>query len=145
MLDSDHERNFGKVVRELPKVYDDALKKLLKANTQDFVDLLQKGMYVEEALPTELDAEHVYADGLIRCHDQHGKVQLAHLEFQRENDDRMGERLLEYNVLASHYNDYLPVASCVIYLKKGLKPPRPPFIRRLTDGTPTTHFIYASI
>jgi predicted transposase YdaD len=46
-----------------------------------------------------------------------GKEFLLHIEFQSSNDAYIGERLLEYNVLASRQYDFLPVYSCVIYLK----------------------------
>jgi predicted transposase YdaD len=131
----------------LPKIYDDALKKLFQANAQDFVSLVQEGLRVEELLPTELDNEHIYADGLVRCRDEDGQAQLVHFEYQREKDERMGERLLEYNLKASRRNDYLPVLSCVLYLKKEEKKgaPRSPFFRKLPNGTETTRFWYAGI
>lgn len=145
LLCSAHEQIFGKVTSELPKVYDDALKKLFRDNAQDFVSLIQEGLYIDELLPTELDAEHIYADGLVRCHDERGKAQLAHFEYQREKNERMGERLLEYNTKASRLNTYLPVLSCVIYLKKEKDIPRPPFIKRSLNGAEITRFNYVSI
>jgi predicted transposase YdaD len=129
----------------MPKPYDDALKKLFRANAQDFVTLVQDRLRIVEFLPAELDAEHIFADGLARCVDETEQEQLAHFEYQREYDPRMGERLLEYNVLASRLNGYLPVISCVICLKKHANMPRPPFIRRLPNGTVITHFNYICI
>lgn len=129
----------------MPKVYDDALKKLFRANAQDFVSLIQPGWQVEELLPTELDTEHIYADGLVRCRDENDQPQLAHFEYQRESDERMGERLLEYNIKASRTNKYLSVLSCVIYLKKGEDVPRSPFMQRLNNGRVTTIFYYVGI
>jgi predicted transposase YdaD len=133
------------VVGELPKVFDDAFKKLFRANAQDFVSLIQKNWRVEELLPTELDTEHIYADGLARCRDEAGAAQLAHFEYQRDADEYIGERMLEYSVKASRANDYLPVFSCVINLKGGKKAPRPPLVKRLNNGQVTTIFYYASI
>lgn len=127
------------------KPYDDGLKKLFRATMQDFVDFLPERLSINESLPTELDAEHIYADGLLRCHDANGQEILAHFEFQREKDTRMGERLLEYNVLASRLNDYVPVVSCVIYLQKSKDVPRSPFVRTLPGGRVTTRFYYTSI
>lgn len=129
----------------MTKLYDDALKKLFRANAQDFVAFVRKDLLIEEPLPTELDKEHIHADGLLRCRDAQGRVLLTHFEFQRDNDKHMGERLLEYNVLASRQNNYLPVVSCVIYLNNSEKVPRSPFVRRLPDGTATTFFHYARI
>jgi predicted transposase YdaD len=127
------------------KSYDDGMKKLFRANMQDFVGLLPEELSIEESLATELDAEHVHADGLLRCRDMYGQETLAHFEFQREKDTRMGERLLEYNVLASRLNNYLPVVSCVIYLRKSKEIPRSPFVRKLSSGRVTTCFYYTSI
>jgi predicted transposase YdaD len=129
----------------MPKPYDDALKKLFRANAQDFIALVQDKLRIVEFLPAELDAEHIFADGLARCVDEREQEQLAHFEYQREYDPRMGERLLEYNVLASRLNGYLPVISCVICLKKHANMPRPPFIRRLPNGAVITHFNYICI
>ncbi len=129
----------------MPKLYDDALKKLFRANAQDFVSLIQKDLQVEELLPTELDAEHIYADGLARCRDSQGRVILAHFEYQRENDERMGERLVEYNFRAARMNDYAAVISCVIYLKPLKKVPGPPFMQYFHDQRVKTVFYYVSI
>lgn len=129
----------------MPKVYDDALKKLFRDNARDFVALLHEELYIDELLPTELDTEHIYADGLVRCYDRWGKAQLAHFEYQREKDERMGERLLEYNIRASRLNAYLPVLSCVIYLKKERNAPRPPFVKRALNGAEITRFNYISV
>lgn len=57
----------------------------------------------------------------------------------------MGERLLEYNILASRLNGYLPVATCVINLKKIKDAPCSPFTRTLLSGMVNTRFYYASI
>jgi predicted transposase YdaD len=130
---------------EMPNVWDDALKKLLRASAQDFVALVQKDLHAERMLPTELDAEHIYADGLLKCTQADGQEMLVHFEFQKKKDKRMGERLLEYNVLASRLNDYLPVRSCVIYLKKSLKMPTSPFLKKLPDGEENIRFHYKCI
>jgi hypothetical protein len=124
--------------------YDDALKKLFRANMQDFVDLLHLHLSVKKNLPIDLGA-NIYADKLVCCHDAQGQEILAHFEFQPEKDVRMGERLLEYNILASCMNDYAPVYSCVIYLKSSEGMPRSPFIRTLPSGMVTTSFYYTSI
>lgn len=121
------------------------MKKLFRANAQDFVALLQDNLRIVEFLPTELDAEHIFADGLARCVDETDQEELVHFEYQREYEPRMGERLLEYNVLASRLNGYLPVISCIICLKKNQHMPRPPFIKRRSNGTVITHFNYIYI
>jgi len=55
------------------------------------------------------------------------------------------ERLLEYNTLASREHDYLPVSSCVIYLRKVSNPPTSPFIRKLPDSEEVVIFHFKSI
>jgi predicted transposase YdaD len=57
----------------------------------------------------------------------------------------MAERLLEYNIQASKEHGYLPVHTCVIYLRKTAEVPKPPFIRRLPDGSETLRFTYQII
>ena len=100
----------------MPKPYDDAMKKLVGGNPQDFLSwVLQEAIYTQR-LPYELHPERIYADGPIEAV-LDGERILAHFEFQSSYDLRIGERLLEYNVLASRQYDYLTVYSYVIYLK----------------------------
>ncbi len=129
----------------MPKVYDDALKKLFRDNAQDFVSLVRPDLHVERLLSTELDAEHIYADGLAWCVDEDGEPELTHFEYQREKYERMGERLAEYNLLAARLNGYVPVFSVVLCLKKEKDMPRPPFIRKLRNGVEIHRFNYVCI
>ncbi len=48
----------------MAKAWDITLKKLVQANPQDFVTLIQPGLQIEAQLQSELDREHVYADGV---------------------------------------------------------------------------------
>lgn len=128
----------------MQRPYDDAIKSLFEASVQDFVDLLPLQMSVEGFLPVDM-FNHIHIDELVRCRDAQGHIILAHFEFQPWANRRMGERLLEYNLLASSHNAYLPVHSCVIYLQSSKGGPRSPFIRTLPDGTVTTCFHYTSI
>ncbi|HJT56297.1 MAG TPA: hypothetical protein VJ761_07380 [Ktedonobacteraceae bacterium] len=124
--------------------YDDSVKKLIEANPQDFVALAVKGGHFQEILDKELKSAHIFADALLKV-TQHGKPMLAHFEFQSGDDPHMPERLLEYNTLASREHDYLPVSSCVIYLKKVSNPPMSPFIRQLPDSEEVVRFHFKSI
>lgn len=124
--------------------YDDNVKKLIEANPQDFVALAVKGGQFETILDKELKSTHIFADALLKV-TQHGKPMLAHFEFQSGDDLHMAERLLEYNTLASREHDYLPVSSCVIYLKKVNNPPTSPFIRQLPDSEEVVIFHFKSI
>jgi predicted transposase/invertase (TIGR01784 family) len=124
--------------------YDDNVKKLIETNPQDFVALAVNGGHFEEILDKELKSVHIFADALLKI-TQNGKPMLAHFEFQSGNDPHMQERLLEYNTLASREYDYLPVSSCVIYLKKVNNPPTSPFIRQLPDSEEVVRFHYKLI
>jgi len=74
-----------------------------------------------------------------------GQLILLHLEFQSTKHTYMAERLLEYNIQASKEHGYLPVHTCVIYLRKTAAVPQPPFIRRLPDGSEILRFTYQII
>ena len=102
------------------------------------------GAQFGKQLPFELSVENIYADGLLQV-SLDGKEFLAHFEFQSSYDGRIGERLLEYNVLASRQYNYLPVYSCVIYLKNHNSVPHSPFRRGLPNGEEVVRFHYRSI
>ena len=91
----------------MPKPYDDAMKKLVGGNPQDLVSWVLPGAQFGKQLPFELSVENIYADGLLQV-SLDGKEFLAHFEFQSSYDGRIGERLLEYNVLASRRTTIFP-------------------------------------
>jgi len=128
----------------MPKPYDDAMKKLVGGNPQDLVSWILPGALYGKQLPFELNVENIYADGLLLA-TLDGKEFLAHFEFQSSYDGRIGERLLEYNVLASRQYNYLPVYSCVIYLKNHSSVPHSPLMRGLPNGEEVVRFHYRSI
>ena len=128
----------------MPKPYDDAMKKLVGGNPQDLIAWVLPGAHFGKQLPFELSVENIYADGLLQV-SLDGKEFLAHIEFQSSYDGRIGERLLEYNVLASRQYNYLPVYSCVIYLKNHSSVPHSPFLRGLPNGEEVVRFHYRSI
>jgi len=128
----------------MPKPYDDAMKKLVMGNPQDLVLWVLPRAQFGKQLPYELSVENIYADGLLQV-SLDGKEFLLHIEFQSSNDAYIGERLLEYNVLASRQYDFLPVYSCVIYLKNHGDVPQSPFIRALPTGEEVVRFHYRSI
>jgi predicted transposase YdaD len=116
----------------MPKPYDDAMKKLVGGNPQDLVSWVLPGAKFGKHLPFELSVENIYADGLLQV-SLDGNEFLAHFEFQSSYDGHIGERLLEYNVLASRQYNYLPVYSCVIYLKNHRSVPHSPLLRGLPN------------
>jgi len=128
----------------MPKPFDDAMKKLVGGNPQDMVSWVIPGAQFGKQLPLELGVENIYADGLLQA-TLDGKEFLAHIEFQSSYDGRIGERLLEYNVLASRQYNYLPVYSCVIYLKNHNNVPDSPFTKGLPNGEEIVRFHYRSI
>ncbi len=125
----------------MPKPYDDAMKKLVGGNSQDFLSWVLRDAIYTQRLPYELHAESIYADGLIEAV-YHNERILAHFEFQSSYDLRIGERLLEYNVLASRQYDYVTVYSYVIYLKDCGNVPQSPFIRISSTGKEIVRFYY---
>ena len=120
------------------------MKKLVGGNPQDLISWVIPGAQFGKQLPLELSVENIYADGLLQA-TLDGKEFLAHLEFQSSYDGRIGERLLEYNVLASRQYNYLPVFSCVIYLKNHTSVPHSPFRKGLPNGEEVVRFHYRSI
>jgi predicted transposase YdaD len=124
--------------------WDFVIKKILRENPQQFVSWILKGAVINSILSVEIKRKSIYADALFEVI-YYGQLILLHLEFQSTKDKRMGERLLEYNVQASKEHGYLPVHTCVIYLRKTAEVPKPPFIRRLPDGSETLRFTYQII
>ena len=125
----------------MPKPYDDAMKKLVGGNPQDFLSWVLRDAIYTQRLPYELHPESIYADGLIEAVLNDERI-LAHFEFQSSYDLRIGERLLEYNVLASRQYDYVTVYSYVIYLKDCGNVPQSPFIRVSSTGKEIVSFYY---
>lgn len=124
--------------------WDFLLKKILRENPQQFVSWILKGAILTSILSVEIKRKSIYADALFEVV-FYGQTILLHLEIQSTKHQRMGERLLEYNVQASKEHGYLPVHTCVIYLRKTAAVPQPPFIRRLPDGSETLRFTYQII
>jgi hypothetical protein len=124
--------------------WDFLLKKILRENPQQFVSWILKDAVLKSILSVEIKRKSIYAGALFEVV-FYGQLILLHLEFQSTKDKRMGERLLEYNMQASKEHGYLPVHSCVIYLRKMADVPKPPFIRRLPNGSETVRFTYQII
>jgi len=125
----------------MPGPFDNAAKRLLREKPQHFVSWLVAGGIFRRILPNELKSRNIFADGLfsIIVNEQPA---LLHIEFQTRNHETVPKRLLEYNVLASSENDWLPVYTCVIYLRKDGKVPESPLIRRLPSGEEGHRFYY---
>jgi len=125
----------------MPGPFDSAAKRLLREKPEHYVKwLVDQATFVRQ-LPTELKSRNVFADGLFFIK-VNGKPELLHIEFQTRNDPNMGKRLLEYNILASSENDWLPVYTVVIYLRRGGNVPKSPFIREHWNGREYQRFYY---
>lgn len=128
----------------MPKPYDDAMKKLVGSNPQDFLSWVLRDAQFVQQLPNELSPESIYADALIEAIVEDEPV-LVHFEFQSRYDANIGKRLLEYNVLASRQYEYEAVYSFVIYLRDCGEVPQTPFIRKSRGGKEIIRFDYGSI
>ncbi len=125
----------------MPGPFDNAAKHLLREKPQHFVSWLVAGGVFRRILPNELKSRNIFADGLfsIVVNEQPA---LLHIEFQTRNHETVPKRLLEYNVLASSENEWLPVYTCVIYLRKDGRVPESPLIRMLPSGEEGHRFYY---
>ena len=125
----------------MPGPFDNAAKRLLREKPQHFVSWLVAGGVFRRILPNELKSRNIFADGLfsIVVNEQPA---LLHIEFQTRNHETVPKRLLEYNVLASSENEWLPVYTCVIYLRKDGRVPESPLIRMLPSGEEGHRFYY---
>ena len=128
----------------MPGPFDNATKRLLREKPQHFVSWLVPEGIFKTNLSVELKSRNIYADGLfaITVNEQPA---LLHTEFQTSKDGLMGERLLEYSVLASSENNWLPVYTYVIYLRRDGDVPKSPLIRRLPSGEEVHRFYYQII
>jgi hypothetical protein len=128
----------------MPGPWDSAGKRLLREMPHHVVTWLLRGATFIRTLPTELKSRNIFADGLyeISVHDQPA---LMHIEFQSRQHKIMPERLMEYNVLTASENEWLPVYTFVIYLRKDGEVPQAPLIRRLRNGEEYQRFYYTVI
>jgi hypothetical protein len=128
----------------MPGPWDSAGKRLLREMPQHVVTWLMRGATFVRTLPTELKSRNIFADGVyeITVDDQPA---LMHIEFQSRQHKIMPERLLEYNVLTASENDWWPVYTLVIYLRKDGDVPQSPLIRRLRNGEEYQRFYYTVI
>jgi predicted transposase YdaD len=128
----------------MPGPWDSAGKRLLREVPQHVVSWLLKGATFLRTLPTELKSRNIFADGLYEIQ-VHGQPALMHIEFQSRQHTIMPLRLLEYNVLSSSENDWWPVYTFVIYLRKDGDVPQSPLIRKLRNGEEYQRFYFTVI
>ena len=128
----------------MPGPFDNATKRLLREKPQHFVSWLVPEGIFKTNLSVELKSRNIYADGLFAI-TVNELPALLHTEFQTGKDGLMGERLLEYSVLASSENNWLPVYTYVIYLRRDGDVPKSPLIRKLPSGEEVYRFYYQVI
>ncbi len=121
--------------------WDDTLKKLISDSPQDFVTWLLPDARYEGQVERELPQRTVHADYLLAV-SKAARRGLLEIELQRDPDDEMSERLLEYNIQATRNDkeEHRPVYSCVIYLKKHENVAVSPLVRTFIDGEQTITF-----
>src|SRR5690242_15515056 len=138
--------------------YDLAMKALVNADPLAIAHFVlrqnERTRYLTEAeqelrfvgqLNTEFQSAETRADGLLLLEYGPGKPFMVHIEFQSSKDDDMGERMLDYGQRARQKHGPLPIASCVIYLRKGGKIQEPPHCWPFFEGPPNLAFDYTCI
>ncbi len=125
------------------KPWDRGLKRLMDECPQDMLDWLLVGARFVSPCSEQFESITIEADAIHEIV-YHGQRVLFHLEFQRNTDANMVQRLLEYNILA--WRRYqCPVCSFVIFLKKGSSMVSSPMLRLLPDGEEVLRFHYRVI
>ena len=127
----------------LKRPWDKRMKRLFWEAPQDYVEWLLPEAHFNSNMSPELENETLYADLLFDII-LNGIHILLHIEFQRNRDSKMGERLWEYNLKATRKYK-CPVWSVVIYLKDDGKVAKAPLIRELPNGRVVHHFDFEVI
>lgn len=127
----------------MPGPWDTLMKHLIRTKPQHLVTWILKRAQFKERLSEEIKVT-LYSDGLLLV-ELDGQRMILSLEFQSKADPRIRERLQEYNILASREHNYLPVFSCIIYLRKNINVAPSPLIRQLPNGTQYDRFDFEEI
>ena len=129
----------------MPKVWDNLMKLLAKANPQHLVSLLLPGAtFVNEAFnELEVQSKEIQADIMYNVV-WYGQETILHIEFQRRHDEDMGQRVWKYNALATILKQRV-VCSFVIYLIKDHGIVQPPYRQFLPNDELLREFHYKNI
>ena len=123
----------------LAQPWDESLKKLVHADPQAFVHLVDPTATFLHEMREQLKPLTKEVDGLLLTRCENGAEELIHVELQSSNDAEMHDRMLVYHVLArTQYK--LPIRSCVIYLRQDGNVPQPPHHWTARDGQKTIDF-----
>ena len=132
----------------MAKPWDEAMKKVVAASPQAFVDWLFPGGRFIELVTTELPKkteEPLRSDNCLAM-ELDGQPCIAHLEFQSTQDSEMPERLLEYALrITRHDPQRRPVYSCVIYVRPLGEVQQPPLVWEYPNGREILRYHYGSI
>ena len=125
------------------KIWDSLTKQLVQTNPQDLISWISPDAMYESELNTELQKDPIRADMMYIVR-RKGRRVVLHIEFQKQQDDNMGQRVWDYNVL-TYLHTRLPVYSVVIYLVKDDPIVDPPYIIELSQGEIVHHFVFQNI
>ncbi len=132
----------------MAKPWDEAMKRVVAASPQAFVDWLFPGGQFIELVTTELPKqteEPLRSDNCLAM-ELEGKPCIVHLEIQSTADSEMPERLLEYGLrIIRNDPQHRSVYSCVIYVRKVNNVPQPPLVWEYPNGFENLRYHYGSI
>jgi len=115
----------------MAKPWDEAMKKVVAASPQTFVDWLFPGGQFIELVTTELpkkNEEPLRSDTCLAM-ELDGQPCIGHLEFQSTQDPEMAERLLEYALRITRTDpQHRRVSSCVISVRPVGEVQQPPLV-----------------
>jgi len=132
----------------MAKPWDEAMKRVVAASPQAFIDWLFPGGQFIELVTTELpkQAEEPLRSDNCLAMELEGKPCIVHLEIQSTADPEMPERLLEYGLrIIRNDPQRRPVYSCVIYVRKVNNVPQPPLVWEYPNGLENLRYHYSSI
>ena len=127
----------------MPNTWDDLMKMLVRANPQDFLSFIFKGVSYREDITNEQKVRSVTTDFLCKA-ELDGQKIVVHAEFQRYHDKTMGRRMWEYNSIAT-FLTRLPVYSFALYLRKDDHIVEPPYKLEGVNGEVLHAFYYKNI
>ena len=119
------------------------MKRLFWEAPQDYTEWLLPGAQFISNVSTELENETLYADLLLNIRLNWQPI-LLHIEFQRNRDSKMAERLWQYN-LKANLKYKCPIWTVVIYLKDDGTVAETPLIRELPNGQAVHRFDFGVI
>jgi len=122
-------------------LWDSIMKRLVKTYAQHFTNWLVAEATFVRTLNVELQSQQLFVDALLEII-SYGEPSLLLIEFQSYRDPEMGQRLLDYSILASREYHHCAVYPYVIYLRKPGEVAGSPYIRMQPDGQEAYRFHY---